>query len=967
MYSSRISNPLVKILRCLLVVAIFMTPFLNSMVANAQPLQAYEMVANIKYKDFTYLYGNGAGSPVRYIDYLIDGNQMEVFCLERDKLSPTGTGYKEGELLDKGLNYIISNFFETKEHLTGDDKKDFYITQMAVRVYQDGNDSHLKDAEGRYYKDPEDVIPAIQEIVKKATESGLEKPKFDNSLEVTPESSVFVNKGDAFETGVYTIKVKGDLESYDVTIADAPKDTKIVKLDNNQFKLSTDASNITESDYNVKINVKGTFKNKYKYATEFLSSEEKVQNLGVIKTHEDTQVLEAKASAGLKADGTIEITKQGDDGKLLPGAEYDIVDSKGKVVDHVVTGKDGKIKTKALLIGAYDVIETKAPPGYTLDATPRRVIVESGQTTTIVITNKQAFLQVRIKKEDAETGDKPQGEASLVGAKYGVYSDKEATKLLDEVTIGKDLKGTSTKLPLDGESRTVYVKETVAPKGYLLDETVQEVIVTQDNPTTEVFMKDIVSKEKIVKGNVSILKVGDVSVMGKVKNFFKGEDKEEEGKSKPVLEGAEFTVYDKADKVVDTIVTDKEGKAKTKLLPYGKYRVSETKTPEGYKAVEDFEVVISENNKEYYYVVEDIAIKSQVKLVKVDAENQEATLEGAVYELFDANNKKVGEYTTNENGEIAVGDLAYGSYVFIEKEAPTGYVLDQKEIPFEVKEDSQLIELTATNVKIKGLLEITKVDVVDSKELPGAHFEIYNEAGEKILEAVTDENGIATFDKLPHGKYTFKETIAPDGYIINEVEVPFEIKENGEIIRHTVENEKITGTLEITKVDVADGNTVLPGAEFTIYDEEGNEVVKGKTGEDGIAKFEKLPYGKYTYKETIAPDGYLINEETFEFEITKQDEIIKHTVQDQKKPEEPKPVEPKPEEPKPEQPKPEVKPEPKPEQPKPEVKPEVKPEKQQVLPQTNENETILPFVFGGALILAGAGIYMLNRKNKTNE
>ncbi|MEN1939136.1 SpaA isopeptide-forming pilin-related protein, partial [Paenibacillus sp. 102] len=77
----------------------------------------------------------------------------------------------------------------------------------------------------------------------------------------------------------------------------------------------------------------------------------------------------------------------------------------------------------------------------------------------------------------------------------------------------------------------------------------------------------------------------------------------------------------------------------------------------------------------------------------------------------------------------------------------------------------------------------------------------------------------------------------------------------------------------------------LPGAEFTIYDEQGKEVVKGKTDEKGIAKFEKLPYGKYTYKETFAPEGYLINEETFPFEIKQDGEIIKHTVKDKKKPE----------------------------------------------------------------------------------
>ncbi|MFE7915189.1 SpaA isopeptide-forming pilin-related protein, partial [Bacillus mobilis] len=174
-----------------------------------------------------------------------------------------------------------------------------------------------------------------------------------------------------------------------------------------------------------------------------------------------------------------------------------------------------------------------------------------------------------------------------------------------------------------------------------------------------------------------------------------------------------------------------------------------------------------------------------------------------------------------------------------------------------------------------------KVDIADGNtKLPNAEFTIYNEQGKEVVKGKTDEKGVAKF-KLPYGKYTYKETIAPNGYVINEETFAFEIKENGEIIKHIVQDKKVEGELEITKVDVADGNVKLPNAEFTIYNEQGKEVVKGKTDEKGVAKF-KLPYGKYTYKETIAPNGYVINEETFAFEIKENGEIIKHIVQDKK-------------------------------------------------------------------------------------
>ena len=105
---------------------------------------------------------------------------------------------------------------------------------------------------------------------------------------------------------------------------------------------------------------------------------------------------------------------------------------------------------------------------------------------------------------------------------------------------------------------------------------------------------------------------------------------------------------------------------------------------------------------------------------------------------------------------------------------------------------------------------------------------------------------------MAYGKYSFVEKASPNGYVLVKEPIMFEIKEHGKVIELLAVNHLIKGDLEITKVDVADGNNKLPNAEFTIYNEAGKEVVKGKTDDKGIAKFEKLPFGKYTYKETVA-------------------------------------------------------------------------------------------------------------------
>lgn len=178
---------------------------------------------------------------------------------------------------------------------------------------------------------------------------------------------------------------------------------------------------------------------------------------------------------------------------------------------------------------------------------------------------------------------------------------------------------------------------------------------------------------------------------------------------------------------------------------------------------------------------------------------------------------------------------------------------------------------------------MTKVDTQDKKNtLEDATFDLLNEEGKKIGEYQTDKNGKLLVHGLEYGKYSFVEKAAPKGYVLNTDPISFEIKENEKTVKLQAENKMITGSLEITKTDVANGNTRIKGAEFTIFNEKGEIVTKGKTDKNGIARFDNLPYGKYTYKETIAPEGYLINEETFTFEIKENGQIIKHTVADEK-------------------------------------------------------------------------------------
>ncbi|MCQ6341057.1 VaFE repeat-containing surface-anchored protein [Bacillus cereus] len=183
--------------------------------------------------------------------------------------------------------------------------------------------------------------------------------------------------------------------------------------------------------------------------------------------------------------------------------------------------------------------------------------------------------------------------------------------------------------------------------------------------------------------------------------------------------------------------------------------------------------------------------------------------------------------------------------------------------------------------KSMGGLEIRKVDE-NKKPLAGAVFEVLTSDQKSMGTITTNDKGIASLDNIEIGTYVVKEVKSPVGYVLQDTPQTVEIK-TGEMATITAENQPIYGELEITKVDVADGNVKLPHAEFEIRNEKGDMVEKGKTNEQGIAKF-KLGYGKYTYKETVSPDGYRLNEETFSFEIKQNGEIVKHTVADEKIP-----------------------------------------------------------------------------------
>ncbi|EOQ01318.1 TQXA domain-containing protein [Bacillus cereus VDM021] len=398
--------------------------------------------------------------------------------------------------------------------------------------------------------------------------------------------------------------------------------------------------------------------------------------------------------------------------------------------------------------------------------------------------------------------------------------------------------------------------------------------------------------------------------------------------SKKPLPGAVFEVFSSNQQSMGTITADKNGVAQLGNLEIGTYTVKEIKAPAGYVLDSNPQTLKVKTGEVAVIEMKNEQIKGGIQIQK--SSDSGKALPGVEFTVFTSDGKVIQKVTTNKDGIARVDGIPYGKYYFQETKELDGYLLNKTKYSFEVKEHHKTLTFEVKNEQVKGNVQLLKVDQDGNKQLEGAVFILADEKGKKISEHTTDKNGLIKVSNLLFGKYQFIEKTSPKGYVLVKEPIPFSITESGKTIELIAKNTKITGSLEITKVDLADGNNKLPGAEFTIYDEQGALVVKGKTNEQGIAKFDKLPAGKYTYKETIAPNGYLINEETFHFEIKNDGDIIKHTVQDKKKEVPPSPETPQ----QPEQPQPQ--PEKQPQTPQVIEKPVPTPEKLHIIEKQPE-------------------------------
>ncbi|HDR8468268.1 TPA: choice-of-anchor A family protein [Bacillus cereus] len=351
-----------------------------------------------------------------------------------------------------------------------------------------------------------------------------------------------------------------------------------------------------------------------------------------------------------------------------------------------------------------------------------------------------------------------------------------------------------------------------------------------------------------------------------------------------VLKDAKFDVIDKDNNVVATVTTNEKGIAEVKDLPLGDYFVKEINAPEGYIKVDTPVKVTIDNTNVIELVMKNTkkVENGQFKLLKKDSESGQL-LPGAKFDVIDKDGKVVETIVTDDKGEALSKRLPVGSYTLKEVEAPKGYELSSSSVSVDV-EANKVLTVDVVNKKIPekvtGQFEIVKVDAEDkTKVLSDAEFEVYKE-GKKVDTLRTDKTGKVVSQKLEPGKYTLKETKAPQGYKLLKEEIEV-VVEADKVVEVQIENAKELGSLQVIKKDAESGK-VLAGAEFKLKNEAGQVVGEAKTtNKDGVVKFESLVPGRYTLEETKAPEGYKALEVTVEVNVV-ANEVVKQEVMNEK-------------------------------------------------------------------------------------
>ena len=546
------------------------------------------------------------------------------------------------------------------------------------------------------------------------------------------------------------------------------------------------------------------------------------------------------------AKGSIVITKYNSAGKLLEGVKFQILDDAKQVVDTIVTDKNGKAESKDLVLGTYYYKEVEAPDNVIMDTSIHEfALTENKQVVKATVVNKLVEGTLKIIKVD-------ENEKPLAGVKFNIY---DANKVLVD-TMVTDVNGVAVSGKL--EKGNYYYQEVEAPAGIIVDNNLYDFVLESDGQNVINVLES--DGQNVIKNMINYYAKGKLVI-----NKYATDNR--------TLANVKFEITDKDGNVVDTIITDRNGKAETKDLVLGTYYYQEVEAPSYViKDTQKHEFKLNQNNEVVTAKVINKLLQGKIIIHKVDDANKPVA--NVTFNILDAKGNVIDTITTDATGIATSKELPDGYYYYQEISAPSKYRVDSEVKAFNIF-NAENIEVTVVNYENEGRLHIIKVDEND-QPLEGIKFNILDENKNVIDTIVTNRDGIAKSKDLVLGTYYYQEIEAPEGIVVDNNMYQFTIEYDGQNVIAKMVNYYAKGTLEITKIDSK--NRTLSGVVFNITDEEGNVVDTLTTDKNGKAESKKLMLGTYYYQEISAPENVVVDTNKYEFKLNENNQVVKATV-----------------------------------------------------------------------------------------